>query len=224
MTRDGELAVVLAGVDRDRVRLERVRPEVGDLACRVVPAARRGHVHDGVPEQVGPRRGEPVRLRPREGVAAGEAGAQAERFRAGHDGALHGARVGDEGVRREARAQRFEQVDVGGGGRREHEQLDAARDFLYTRGRVVHGAVLRGGGALGGLGRPAEHRGDAGALRLPGERAADRAEADDAERGGTHGMEASGAARRRKREGRLHQEPPFVVHTVGPLKVPAGWP
>ena len=155
-----------------------------------------------------------MRLGAGERVAAGEARAEAERFRAGHDGPLHGARVGDEGVRREARAQRFEQVDVGGGGRREHEQLDAARDFLYTRGRVVHGAVLRRGGPLGGLGRPAEHCGHAGALRLPGERAADRAEADDAERGGTHGMEASGAARRRKREGRLPQEPPSRDRTL----------
>src|SRR5439155_5128965 len=54
---------------------------------------------------------------------------------------------------------------------------------------------------------PAEHPCHAGALRLRGERAADRAEADDAERGGTHGMEASGAAGRRKREGRVPMEP-----------------
>src|SRR2546426_11506223 len=106
-------------------------------------------------------------------------------------------------------------MDVGGWGRREDEQLDAACDLFHARGRVVHSTLLRRGGSLGGLGRPAEHRGDAGTLRLPGERTADRAEADDAERGGTHGMEASGAARGRKTEGRLPQEPPLALSTGG---------
>src|SRR5207245_4186662 len=41
-----------------------------------------------------------------------------------------------------------------------------------------------------------------GPLRLQGDRAADRAEAEDAERGGAHGGESSGNPAGRKREGR----------------------
>src|SRR5207245_10822990 len=55
---------------------------------------------------------------------------------------------------------------------------------------------------LGALGRPAEHGRDPGALRLESERAADRAEADDAELGGAHAEETSRNSWRRKREGR----------------------
>src|SRR2546426_12218162 len=57
------------------------------------------------------------------------------------------------------------------------------------------------------LRRPAEHRGHAGALRLAGERAADRGEAEDADLGGAHGLEGSGDAGGRKREGRRHGLP-----------------
>jgi len=46
-------------------------------------------------------------------------------------------------------------------------------------------------------------------------RTADRAEAEDAEFGGTHGMEASGELAGRKREGRLLRTPPFVSTPIG---------
>src|SRR6266404_5720189 len=51
---------------------------------------------------------------------------------------------------------------------------------------VVERALACRGHPLRGLGRPAEHRGDAGPLRLEGKRAADGTEADDAEFGGAH--------------------------------------
>src|SRR5437899_2033916 len=77
-----------------------------------------------------------------------------------------------------------------GGRRRQHQQLDGARHVRRARGRVVDRTLVHRRNPLGGLGRPAEHGRDPGALRLEGERAADRTEADDAEGVGPHAEEA----------------------------------
>src|SRR2546425_6236688 len=72
-------------------------------------------------------------------------------------------------------------------------------------GRVIERPLLGGGDPLAPLGRPAEHGRDSRQLGLAGERAADGAEADDAEFRGTHGKEGSRSPGTRKREGRLRR-------------------
>src|SRR5213079_23975 len=104
---------------------------------------------------------------------AGEAGPDAQPVRPGDDRPLHGAYVGDQRAGADVWLEADEQLEVGGGRRGEDRALARRRD------------------PLGGLGRPAEHGRDPSALRLEGERAADRPEADDAEFGGAHGEETS---------------------------------
>src|SRR5205085_10330415 len=82
-------------------------------------------------------------------------------------------------------------------------QLDRAGDIHGAGRGIVDRPALCGRGPFRRVGRPAEHGRDAGALRLERERAADRAEAEDAEAGGAHRMEASRSRLGRKREGRL---------------------
>src|SRR5439155_8316571 len=82
---------------------------------------------------------------------------------------------------------------------------DRARHVRRAGRRVVDRALPRRRDPLAGLRGPAEHGRDSGAFRLQGERAADRAEADDAELGGAHAEETSRNLWRRKREGRPSQ-------------------
>jgi len=84
-----------------------------------------------------------------------------------------------------------EQVEVGGGGSRQHQQLDRARHVGRAGRRVVDRPLPHRGNPLGELGRPPEQGRDPGPLRLQRERAADRPEADYAEGVKTHGMETS---------------------------------
>src|SRR5437016_2403070 len=208
MARERELVVVLRGVDAHRMRLEHALPEVRDLAGGAVPVAGRRDVHDRTLEQVDPRGGEPMRVRARERVAAGEAGPYAQPVRPSDDRPLHGAYVGDQRAGADVWLEADEQLEVGGGRRGEHQQLDGACHVHGAGRRVVDRALARRRDPLGGLGRPAEHGRDPSALRLEGERAADRTEADDAERVGSHGMETSPTPRSRKRRGRPGSEPP----------------
>src|SRR5207253_8826695 len=84
-----------------------------------------------------------------------------------------------------------QQLEVGGGWRGQDQELDRACHVRRAGRRVVDRALARRRDPLGGLGRPAEYGRDPGALRLEGERAADRTEADDAEFGGAHVEETS---------------------------------
>src|SRR5207245_4695852 len=83
----------------------------------------------GPPEEVGPRRLEPVLVRSRERMASGKPIANAESLRARDNGALHRSDVGDEGVRLEMRSERIELREIGGGGSGEKEEIGDACDI-----------------------------------------------------------------------------------------------
>ena len=120
-------------------------------------------------------------------VAAREARRQPQPLGARDDGALHRPDVRDDRARRDVVLETLQQLHVRGGRRREDEQLRRARHVGGAGRRVVDCPLLHRGGALRGVGAPAEHRRDAGALRLEGDGPADRAEAENAQGVGTHG-------------------------------------
>src|SRR5439155_25994283 len=136
------------------------------------------------------------RMRPRKPAP------DAQRLGARDDLPLDRAYVGHDRSRIHLIVQLVEQPEVGGGGRGGPREIGGAGDIRRSRWRVVERALPRGGGALARLGGPTDNVGNARPLRLERDGPADRAEADDAEREGAHGMETSRHAGTRKRRGR----------------------
>ena len=98
-----------------------------------------------------------------------------------------------DAIARGSQAQGFEKLQVRRRGGGQHQQVDRASDVRRARRSIVDRALARRRHPLGRLRGPAEDGRHARLLRLPRERAADRAEADDPESRGAHGEKASPA-------------------------------
>ena len=181
MAGQGELAIVLSRVDQYRVRAERLRPEVRDVARGAVPLPCGRDVDDRVFEEIEPCGGEPRFVRAREGMASREARTEPKPLGPSHDRSLHRPHIGDQCARGQIRAQGFEKLQVRRRGGGQHQQVDRAGDVRRARRSVVDRALARRRHTLGRLRGPAQDRRYTCLLCLPRERAADRAEADDAE-------------------------------------------
>ena len=147
-----ELGIVALRIQHDRLGAQHILPEMSDLARGIGAAVTRRDVHDGSTKQIGARRFEPVTMRARERMTARESRPQTETLGVRDDRALDGPDVGDERARLQVREHRVELGEVGGGRRREDEEIGHARNIGRARWSVIQRALLRRARALGGFG------------------------------------------------------------------------
>ena len=145
-------------------------------------------------QQIGARCFEPVPMGPGEGMTPGKSLAQPDLLGTRDDRALDRADVRDDGAALQVRGDGVELSDVGGRRGGEDHKIGNARHIGGAGRGIIERALLRRQRALGRLGGPSHHDDAVPAARLfhlTGNRAANRAEPNQAKGLGPHGLEGT---------------------------------